>query len=212
MPRLVHCNPKYSKHRASGQAVVTLHGHDVYLGRHGTAASRREFDRVVAEWLANGRRSPYAKADDLSVVELIAAYWRHARDYYARPADADSNGEQSCVRLALAVVKRLYVDTPASTSARWPSRRCGTRWSSWGGRGPTSTVRSAASVGCFAGASRTSWSPRRSCTGSRRWQGCGGARRLRSRGPACGRYRTPRWTPSGRSCPARCGRWWSCSG
>ena len=26
MPRLVHRNPKYSKHRASGQAVVTIDG------------------------------------------------------------------------------------------------------------------------------------------------------------------------------------------
>ena len=32
--------PKYRKHRASGQAVVTLNGRDIYLGPHGTKASK----------------------------------------------------------------------------------------------------------------------------------------------------------------------------
>jgi hypothetical protein len=73
--------------------------------------SRREYDRVVAEWLANGRRKPLGQAADYSVVELIAAYWRHAQTYYAKPADCDSNGELSCVRLALGVVKRLHAAT-----------------------------------------------------------------------------------------------------
>ena len=40
MPRLTRANPKYRKHRASGQAVVTLDGRDRYLGPHGTNASR----------------------------------------------------------------------------------------------------------------------------------------------------------------------------
>ena len=32
MPRLIHKVPRYAKHRASGQAVVTLNGKDRYLG------------------------------------------------------------------------------------------------------------------------------------------------------------------------------------
>jgi len=32
MPRLSHRLPKYRKHRASGQAIVTLNGRDYYLG------------------------------------------------------------------------------------------------------------------------------------------------------------------------------------
>ena len=113
MPKLVHRNAKYCRHRASGQAIVTINGQDIYLGPHGTAVSRREYDRVIGEWLANGRHHPYAAAADLSVVELIAAYWRHARSYYANSetGDGDSNGELSCLRLALGVVKRLYADT-----------------------------------------------------------------------------------------------------
>ena len=50
MPRLVHRNPKYRKHRASGQAVVTIDGRDHYLGPYGTKASHNEFDRLIGEW------------------------------------------------------------------------------------------------------------------------------------------------------------------
>ena len=48
MPRLTKSVPKYRKHRASGQAVVTLSGVDHYLGPRGTKASRIEYDRLVA--------------------------------------------------------------------------------------------------------------------------------------------------------------------
>ena len=54
--------PKYRLHKATGCAVVTLDGRDIYLGRHGTAESRAKYDELVARWLANGRRLP--RADD----------------------------------------------------------------------------------------------------------------------------------------------------
>ena len=80
--------PDYCHHKASGKAYVTLSGKAVYLGDYGTADS---------------------------IVELIAAYWRHAQSYYATPeTGGDSNGELSCLRLALGVVKRLYADTAVS--------------------------------------------------------------------------------------------------
>ena len=41
--------PKYCKHKASGQAVVSLNGRDCYLGPHGTKASKTEYDRVIGE-------------------------------------------------------------------------------------------------------------------------------------------------------------------
>jgi hypothetical protein len=43
--------PSYRLHKPSGQAVVTLGGRDVYLGKFETPESRAEYDRVVAEWL-----------------------------------------------------------------------------------------------------------------------------------------------------------------
>jgi hypothetical protein len=61
--------------------VVTLDGRDFYLGPHGTEASRAEYDRLLGEWLANGRRLPASAGPDLRVVELIAAFWKPAQTY-----------------------------------------------------------------------------------------------------------------------------------
>src|SRR5829696_4550498 len=75
--------PKYRKHRASGQAIVTVGGRDPYLGPHGTKASRLEYDRLICEWLASGRSSSFgASQRDLTVVELVADYMKFARAYY----------------------------------------------------------------------------------------------------------------------------------
>lgn len=46
MPKLSNSVPKYRKHRASGQAVVTLDGRDFYLGPHNTKSSKLEYDRL----------------------------------------------------------------------------------------------------------------------------------------------------------------------
>ncbi len=71
MPRLSNSVPKYRKHRASGQAVVTLNGRDFYLGPHNTKASRLEYDRLTSEWLANDRSLPTGQANDLD--EIVRA-------------------------------------------------------------------------------------------------------------------------------------------
>ena len=42
-----HKNPTYRLHKATGQAVVTLGGRDIYLGRHGTPESQAEYDRIL---------------------------------------------------------------------------------------------------------------------------------------------------------------------
>src|SRR5438270_12142080 len=79
--------PSYRHHKPSGQAVVRLDGRDVYLGRHGTQESRAEYDRIVAEWLTNGRRlaAPDLTAGpDLTVNEMLLAYLRHADGYYVK--------------------------------------------------------------------------------------------------------------------------------
>ena len=64
--------PSYRLHKPSGQAVVTLNGRDTYLGRHDTPESRMEYDRVIAEWLSNGRLPP--GTTDLTINELIVRY------------------------------------------------------------------------------------------------------------------------------------------
>ena len=82
MPKIsADATPRYRNHKASGQAIVTISGRDHYLGPHGSAASRREYDRLITEWIANGRTEPSPKTES-TVVELIAAYVRQAKVYY----------------------------------------------------------------------------------------------------------------------------------
>lgn len=100
--------PSYRLHRPTGQAVVTLSGRDFYLGKHGVPASRAEYDRLVAEWLANGRRLPAAgePSADLSVAELILAYVKFADGYYVKNGRPTS--EPVTIRLALKPLRLLY--------------------------------------------------------------------------------------------------------
>ena len=85
MPRLNNSVPTYRKHKASGQAVVTIGGKDVYLGPHGTIASRTEYDRIIGEFLTAGRRPPEASIQKLTIAEIALAFWNHAQSYYRKP-------------------------------------------------------------------------------------------------------------------------------
>lgn len=110
MPKLESARvPKYSKHKASGQAVVTLAGRDHYLGRYGTKASRAEYDRLIAEWLAAGRPQQPAKETDLTVAELALAYQRHAQTYY-RKASGRPTKTVNVVKAAMLKLTDIYSD------------------------------------------------------------------------------------------------------
>lgn len=96
--------PSYRLHKASGQAVVTLNGRDVYLGRHGTQASEEAYDRAIGEWLANGRQ--LVKEHDTTVSELVVRYLEHVDASY-------TSNEPRNIRLALRPAQELYGMTPA---------------------------------------------------------------------------------------------------
>lgn len=76
--------PKYRKHKASGQAVVTLNGIEHYLGPHGSKTSKTQYDRLIAEWLRRDRRLQPTDSDSITVVELCARYLRFATTYYRK--------------------------------------------------------------------------------------------------------------------------------
>jgi len=112
MPRLIYRKPTYRRHKSSGLAVVTLDGVDHYLGRHGSATSRTEYRRVIAEWEALGRRSPVADTGSgLTIVELIARYWRHCQSYYVKEGRPTS--EVSCIKESVKQLRELYGRMPA---------------------------------------------------------------------------------------------------
>jgi integrase len=111
--------PTYRRHKQSGQAVVTLTDglggrKDVLLGKHGTKDSRIEYARVIAQWEAAGRRFiTAATAADLTINEVMLAYWQHVQDYY-RHADGTPTSEVNNIRAALRTLKQLYGLTPAA--------------------------------------------------------------------------------------------------
>lgn len=95
--------PSYRRHKATGQAVVTINGRDFYLGKFNSAASRAEYNRLLAEWTAHGGCLPKQQANDLTIVELVAAFLRHAKTYYRDPSGKQTHE----VATYTAVVRRL---------------------------------------------------------------------------------------------------------
>ena len=63
------------------------------LGTYGTAASRAEHARVIAEWEASGRHLPQTVATvaDLTVNEVVARFWPHAEQHYRHPDGTTTN-------------------------------------------------------------------------------------------------------------------------
>jgi hypothetical protein len=101
--------PSYRRHRASGQAVVTLNGVDHYLGAWNSPESKAEYDRVINEWLVRGRKLPESGSGtgDILVKELILGYWSHVEATLPEV-------EAVKVKLALKPVREMYGDIPAA--------------------------------------------------------------------------------------------------
>jgi integrase len=106
--------PSYRLHKPTGLAVVSIGGRDVYLGKHDSPESRSEYDRIIAEWLATGRRPMVADAAsgaDLSMNEMVLAYLQHVDAYYIK--NGKSTSEPVNIRLALRPLRQLYGHTLA---------------------------------------------------------------------------------------------------
>lgn len=101
--------PSYRLYKRTGQAVTTIDGKDFYLGTYGTKASRAAYDRLIAEWLAHGRR--LAKPGEVAAVsQLILAYVKHSRTYYRK--DGAPTPEVAKISNVCRTVKRLYGRLP----------------------------------------------------------------------------------------------------
>ncbi len=103
--------PKYRKHKATGQAVVVFHGQYLYLGKYGSAASKSEYQRLVAEYLQSGGVCPLDRQQDVSVAEVMVAYVRFAKNYYRK--HGKPTREYEMIRECCRIIKPLYGRTPA---------------------------------------------------------------------------------------------------
>lgn len=102
-----HGVPSYRHHKPSGKAVVTLNGRDFYLGPWQSTESKSEYDRLIAEWIANGRMLPSgATSSDLTIAELGVGFLRHAATYYAN--DGETTSEYMCLKDAIRPLHELY--------------------------------------------------------------------------------------------------------
>src|SRR5262245_19355952 len=113
--------PRYRRHKQSGQAVVSLplgngRYRDVLLGPFNTDQSKREYARLIDEWLAHGgqvllsRQSPGRAGPTIN--ELLLAYWPAVEDYYRHPDGAPTQ-EVDNIRMALRRLRQGYGHTDA---------------------------------------------------------------------------------------------------
>ena len=75
--------PNHRLHKATGQAFVELGGRRFYLGKHGSKASKELYEQRIAEYLANGRRTPPTQTKTgISCHELAIHFLEWAEEYF----------------------------------------------------------------------------------------------------------------------------------
>ena len=113
MPKLTKTVPKYRLHKATGTAIVTIDGHDIRLGPWKSRPSIVEYERIIAEYLANGRHlHPKGTPEHISVGEVIERFWEHAQTYYRSPTGKPTS-EIAALKSALGPLNQLYGLIPA---------------------------------------------------------------------------------------------------
>lgn len=112
--------PSYRLHKPTGLAVVTLDGHDHYLGPHGTPASKQKYTSLIRAWLQRREQPDLPQQDPLvgndrpTVNEVILAYLKHADTYYK--LNHGENKEAGCIDDALKAVQECgYGREPADS-------------------------------------------------------------------------------------------------
>jgi hypothetical protein len=101
--------PSYRYHKARDCAVVRLNGKDFYLGEWQSKASKDEYDRLIKQWLANGRAvaepTPPDHKQIISVCEVVECFWVHAEQRYQKAGSW---------RVVLRTLIDMYGDQPAA--------------------------------------------------------------------------------------------------
>lgn len=119
MPRNADFIPSLRRHKGSSQAVVTLNGRDRYCGpwpagkRKPPIEAKERYDRLIAEWLANGRQLPDDGPPDRTVAELLDKFWTHAEQHYRDEAGQPTH-ELHDIKYSLRPLWHLYSTLPAS--------------------------------------------------------------------------------------------------
>lgn len=100
--------PKMHRHK-TGQARVRLAGKDYYLGPWGSAKAEEKYRELVGKFLlekSDPGGEPKQRQDVITLAELLAAYWEHAKKYYRDP-----DGKPAKEQVAMADVVKLLRET-----------------------------------------------------------------------------------------------------
>lgn len=66
--------PSYRHHKASGRAMVEIHGKPIYLGKYDSEESRRKYREVIATYIATGDAPPLRNAPPPTVQEAAERF------------------------------------------------------------------------------------------------------------------------------------------
>lgn len=96
-----------------GYARVWIDGQAISLGRYGSPESKERYNRIIGEWLANGRRLPdhYRQAKAVvTCAELMRDYLRHCQTEYIKRGVLTREYEH--VATILKITRALYETCP----------------------------------------------------------------------------------------------------
>lgn len=102
MPRK-KASPRYSLHRASGQAKTRIDGKDIYLGPFNSPESLDRFEAVRREWLTDHSVDQFT----ITIDELALRYLEHAKEYY-RSKDGTPTRTADNIRYALRPLVKVH--------------------------------------------------------------------------------------------------------
>lgn len=97
--------PKYTLHKATGQARVRLSGKDYYLGEYDSQESRLKYDKLVGRWLANQELD----STTLRCDRLALLYLDFASNYYVK--DGVETSEVHSIRVPLRHLVKTHGNT-----------------------------------------------------------------------------------------------------
>ena len=93
-----------------------------YLGKHGSDASRREYDRIIGEFVANGRQ-PFYRQDEILVESLIVRYLDHVETELNM-----GESRKNAIKYVLRALNELYGKQPASLFSPTALKSLRRRW------------------------------------------------------------------------------------
>lgn len=105
--------PQHCHHKHKKLGYVYLNGRTIYTRRWGTPEAEREYERLIAEWLVNGRQLArrLTGKDGYLIEHLVTDFWRWAEGHYRK--HGEPTREINNIRDAVRPLLELYGHTDA---------------------------------------------------------------------------------------------------